>query len=143
MEKTTAAERARSPTEELPAPHGWTAAQPQLAARTGLSILLVAGHQPPQLTVVNNNSICQTFQSSPAHAHLCDPYCGEAFNRAQAAGTGTHYRCHAGLHCFAMPVDLGTGQPLAVIGGRAFQTGADYRTPVDRFRVSDLRLLNA
>jgi diguanylate cyclase (GGDEF)-like protein len=143
MEKTTAAERARSQPEELTAPAAWTAAQPQLAARTGLAVLLVAGHQPPQLSIVNNNSICHTFQSSPAHAHLCDPYCGEAFKRAQEAGTVTHYRCHAGLHCFTMPVDLGAAQPLAVIGGRAFQTGADYRTLVDRFRVGDLRLLNA
>ncbi|PYS91847.1 MAG: hypothetical protein DMF64_10940 [Acidobacteria bacterium] len=143
MEKTTAAERARSQPEELAAPPAWTAAQPQLAARTSLSVLLVAGHQPPQLTVVNDNSICQTFQSSPTHAHLCDPYCGEAFKRAQTAGTVTHYRCHAGLHCFTMPVDLGTGQPLAVIGGRAFLAAADYRALLDRFRVGDLRLLNA
>ena len=143
MEKTTAAERARSQPEEVTAPHTWAEAQPGLAAASGLSVLLVAGHQPPQLTIVNNNSICETFQSSPAHAHLCDPYCGEAFNRAQAAGAPTHYRCHAGLHCVAMPVDLGTGQPLAVIGGRALLTSEDYRALLDRFRTGDLRTLAA
>jgi diguanylate cyclase (GGDEF)-like protein len=141
MEKTTAAERTRSQPEEAVAPPAWVEAQPRLAAFSDLSILLVAGHQPPQLTIQNNNSICQTFQASPTHAHLCDPYCGEAFKRAQEAGTVTHYRCHAGLHCFTMPVDLGTEQPLAVIGGRAFLSSADYRALIDRFRIGDLRLL--
>ncbi len=141
MEKTAAAERARSQPEELTAPPVWAEAQPRLAAASGLSVLLVAGPQPPQLTIVNNNSICATFQASPAHAHLCDPYCGAAYQRAQEAGTVSHYRCHAGLHCFAMPVDLGTEQPLAVIGGRAFLASADYRALLDRFRVGDLRML--
>src|SRR5918911_527624 len=138
MEKTTAAERARSQPEELTTtPPAWAEAQPRLAAASGLAVLLVDGHQPPQLTIVNNNSICETFQTSPAHAHLCDPYCGEAFKRAQEAGTVTHYRCHAGLHCFAMPVDLGTPQTLAVIGGRALLAGEDYRVLLDRFRTGD------
>ncbi len=141
MEKTAAAERARSQTEELAVPSAWTEAQPRLAAASGLAVLLVAGHQPPQLTIINDNSICQTFQSSPTHAHLCDPYCGEAFNRAQTAGAVTHYRCHAGLHCFTQPVELGAGRPLAVIGGRAFLSGADYRALLDRFRAGDLRTL--
>ncbi len=143
MEKTAAVERARSQSEELIVPPGWTEAQPHLAAASGLAILLVAGHQPPQLTIANNNSLCQTLQGSPTHAHLCDPYCGEAFNRAQTAGTVTHYRCHAGLHCFAQPVDLGAGRPLAVIGGRAFLTGEDYRALLNRFRGGDLRTLAA
>jgi diguanylate cyclase (GGDEF)-like protein len=143
MEKTTAAERARSQPEESTVPATWTEAQPRLAAASGLSVLLVAGPQPPQLTIVNNNSICATFQSSPAHAHLCDPYCGVAFTRAQEAGTLTRYQCHAGLHCIAMPIDLGTGQPLAVIGGRALLTSEDYRALLDRFRTGDLRALAA
>jgi diguanylate cyclase (GGDEF)-like protein len=141
MEKTAATERVRSQPEELSVPPAWAEAQPRLAAAANLSILLVAGRQPPQLTIVNNNSICETFQTSPTHAHLCDPYCGEAFKRAQEAGTVTHYRCHAGLHCFTMPVDLGTQQPLAVIGGRALLAGEDYRALIDRFRTGDLRTL--
>src|SRR5205823_785674 len=47
----------------------------------------------------------------------------------------------AGLHCFAMPVDLGTGRQLAVIGGRAFLTSADYRALAERFRIGDLQEL--
>lgn len=123
------------------APPDWADAQESLAAASGLSILLVAGHQPPSLAVSNNNSICQAFQSSGAHLHLCDPYCGQAYERAMSAGTASHYRCHAGLHCFAMPIEPVEGQKLAVIGGRAFLTSADYRALAERFRVGDLQEL--
>ncbi|HKC64963.1 MAG TPA: PocR ligand-binding domain-containing protein, partial [Pyrinomonadaceae bacterium] len=122
-------------------PGDWPAAQDSLAAASGLSILLVEGHQPPALAVSNNNSICHAFQSSPKHVHLCDPYCGVAYERAIKAGETTHYRCHAGLHCIAMPVNLGTGRQLAVIAGRAFLTSADYRALAERFRVGDLQEL--
>ena len=118
---------------------GWEEAQKSLAAASGLSLLLVNGHQPPALLVANNNSICQAFQSSPEYVRLCDPYCGEAHARALKAGTVTHYRCHAGLHCFTMPVEVGGGRKLAVIGGRAFLTTADYRALAERFRVGDLQ----
>jgi diguanylate cyclase (GGDEF)-like protein len=120
-------------------PGGWTDAQESLAAASGLSILLVEGHQPPALEISNNNSICHAFQSSPAHVRLCDPFCGVAYERALKADGVTHYRCHAGLNCFVMPVQLATGEPLAVIGGRAFLTSADYRALAERFRVGDLQ----
>ncbi|MDQ1590123.1 MAG: hypothetical protein QOG71_750 [Pyrinomonadaceae bacterium] len=141
MEKIAAAERAKFQNEELQALPEWERVQASLAAETDLAILLVDGHQPPQLAVSNNNSICQAFQSSTTHAHLCDPYCGVAFQRAQEAGEATHYRCHAGLHCFAMPVGIESPRPLAVIGGRAFLSSADYRELAERFRNGDLREL--
>ncbi|MDX6271932.1 MAG: hypothetical protein QOD28_3155 [Acidobacteriota bacterium] len=141
MEKIAAAERAKFQNEELQALPEWERVQASLAAETDLAILLVDGHQPPQLAVSNNNSICQAFQSSTTHAHLCDPYCGVAFQRAQEAGEATHYRCHAGLHCFAMPVGIESPRPLAVIGGRAFLSSADYRELAERFRKGDLREL--
>lgn len=126
-------------TQNHQTPTGWADAQESLAAASGLSVLLVEGHQPPALEVSNNNSICQAFQSSPRHVQLCDPYCGVAFERALKADEVTHYRCHAGLHCFAMPVSPGAGKQLAVIGGRAFLTSADYRSLAERFRVGDLQ----
>jgi len=141
MEKTAATERAKFQNEELQTLPEWERLQASVAAETDLSILLVDGHQPPQLAISNNNSICHAFQSSPTHAHLCDPYCGVAFRRAHEAGETTHYRCHAGLHCFAMPVGLDTPRPLAVIGGRAFLSSADYRELAERFRKGDLREL--
>ncbi|HEY9404054.1 MAG TPA: diguanylate cyclase [Pyrinomonadaceae bacterium] len=141
MEKTAATERAKFQNEELQTLPEWERLQASVAAETDLAILLVDGHQPPQLAISNNNSICHAFQSSTTHAHLCDPYCGVAFQRAHEAGETTHYRCHAGLHCFAMPVGPDTPRPLAFIGGRAFLSSADYRELAERFRKGDLREL--
>src|SRR5437879_7829488 len=121
------------------APNGWPAAQHSIADAAGISLLLVEGHQPPALAIANNNSICEALQSSPEHVKLCDPYCGAAHARATAANTITHYRCHAGLHCFAMPLEIETEQNLAVIGGRAFVRGVDYRETAERFRSGDLQ----
>lgn len=120
------------------APPGWSEAQDKLAGETGLSVLLVDGRQPPALVVSNNNSICQAFQTSPEHVGLCDPYCGDAHRRAMSAGSAVQYKCHAGLQCVTMPVQIGREQHLAVIGGRAFVSAADYRALVDRFRAGEL-----
>ena len=119
-------------------PEGWVEVQGELSASSGLALLLVEGHQPPALAVTNNNTVCRAFQSSPTHAHLCEPYCGQAHARALKAGSRTDYRCHAGLHCFAMPVRLEAERNLAVIGGRAFLRGADYRALAERVRMGDL-----
>jgi diguanylate cyclase (GGDEF)-like protein len=125
------------------APPGWAEVQEKLAISSGLSILLVDGHQPPALAVSNNNSICHAFQSSPKHVSLCDPYCGDAHHRAISAGTVAPYKCHAGLQCFTMPVQIGRERKLAAIGGRAFVTSADYRSLIERFRAGDLTELLA
>ena len=107
MEKSEEAVRtAQRQQNESKFPPRWETEQASLAAESGLALLLVEGHQPPQLLTSNNNSICQAFQTSTAHAHLCDPYCGEAYNRAQEAGVASYYRCHAGFECFAAPVEL-------------------------------------
>lgn len=58
-----------------------------------------------------------------------------------SAGTVVQYKCHAGLQCFTMPVQIGNQQNLAAIGGRAFVSGADYRSLVDRFRAGELNEL--
>jgi len=120
------------------APAGWAEVQEKLAASSGLSVLLVDGRQPPALIASNNNSICHAFQSSLEYVSLCDPYCGDAHRRALTAGSAVQYKCHAGLQCFTMPVQIGREQNLAAIGGRAFVSGADYRSLVDRFRAGEL-----
>ncbi|MEP6742666.1 MAG: diguanylate cyclase [bacterium] len=123
------------------APAGWLEVQDKLATSLGLSLLLVDGRQPPAVAASNNNSICHAFQTSPEHVRLCDPYCGDAHRRAMSAGTVVHYKCHAGLECFTMPVEI-SGEPnLAAIGGRAFTSGADYRSLADRFREGELNEL--
>jgi len=120
------------------APSGWRELQDSVASSAGIALLLVEGHQPPALAITNNNSICETLQSSPEYGRLCDPYCGAAHDRATSEGEVVHYRCHAGLQCFALPLKI-SGRSLAVIGGRAFSAGADYRAFVERVREGDLR----
>ncbi|HYW71685.1 MAG TPA: diguanylate cyclase [Pyrinomonadaceae bacterium] len=124
-------------------PAGWAELQTKTAESSGIALLLVEGYQPPALAITNNNSVCEALQSSPVHVKLCDPYCGEAHARATAAAAAgiIHYRCHAGLHCFAMPVDIEAERPLAIIGGRAFVHGSDYRATAERFRSGDLQQL--
>lgn len=121
------------------APKGWAPIQKSIAESAGISLLLLEGYQPPALALANNNSICEALQSSPDHVGLCDPFCGAAHSRAVSAGTITHYRCHAGLQCFAMPVEIDSRRQLAVIGGRAFVSSADYRKLAERFRSGDLK----
>ena len=125
------------------APPAWAEVQDGLAATSGLALLLVDGHQPPAVVVSNNNSICHAFQTSPEHVKLCDPYCGVAHAEAMKAGGTVKYKCHAGLQCFAKPVELGGKRKLAVIGGRAFTKGSDYRQLIERFRTGDLQNLGA
>lgn len=121
------------------APAGWAEVQTSIAGSSGIALLLVEGHQPPALSVTNNNSICAALQSSPEHVKLCDPFCGAAHDRAAAAQTIIHYRCHAGLQCFAIPVELDGQRQLAVIGGRAFVNSSDYRELAERTRSGDLK----
>ncbi len=125
------------------APVGWKETQEVLAAGTGLSLLLVDGRQPPAVAVSNNNSICEAFQSSPDYVKLCDPYCGDAHQRAMSAGTMVEYKCHAGLQCFTQPVTIGSERNLAVIGGRAFVKSADYQSLIERLRAGDLQELGS
>src|ERR1043165_2874119 len=121
--------------------------QKSLAAEHGLSLILIEGRTPPPLLTANNNSVCAAFMSSRKHAHRCQPDCGEAYSRAHEAGATTHYRCHAGLHCFTMPVYLGdgkqAGKKLAVIGGRCFISVADSRALLERVHSGDLTELLA
>jgi len=135
------ARRAQEAPERAPA--GWAQVQKSIAESSGISLLLVEGHQPPALSISNNNSICEALQSSPEYVGLCDPFCGAAHERATGANTITHYRCHAGLQCFAMPVEIDSERQLAVIGGRAFVSSSDYRELAERFRSGDLKDLSS
>ena len=124
------------------APPAWLEVQDGLADSCGLALLLVDGPQPPAVAISNNNSICHAFQTSPEYAKLCDPYCGTAHSRAIKAGGTVEYECHAGLHCFASPVEISSGKrKLAVIGGRAFVKSTNYQRLMERFRTGDFESL--
>jgi ligand-binding sensor protein len=125
------------------APSAWPEVQDHLADTVNLALLLIDGHQPPAVVVSNNNSICRAFQTSPEHVKLCDQYCGVAHAEATKANGPIKYKCHAGLQCFAKPVQVGSKRNLAVIGGRAFISATDYRQLMDRFREGDLQNLAA
>lgn len=128
--------------QEVPdkAPRGWREVQQPIAENSGMALLLVEGYQPPALAISNNNSICEKLQSSSEHVRLCDAYCGMAHKRATAEGSVIHYRCHAGLQCFSLPVEI-SGRQLAVIGGRAFASSRDYREFAERVRSGDFQNL--
>jgi diguanylate cyclase (GGDEF)-like protein len=122
------------------APTSWPEIQDSVAESLGLALLLVDGPQPPAVVVSNNNSVCHAFQTSPEHSPLCDPYCGVAHARAMKEGL-VEYKCHAGLWCFAKPVEMAGKRQLAVIGGRAFVKSSDYQQLMERFRAGDLQNL--
>lgn len=123
------------------APAAWAEVQDGLATSSGMALLLVDGPQPPAIVVSNNNSICHALQTSPAHVKLCDPYCGVAHQEAMKAQGTIAYKCHAGLQCFAKPVEVGGKRNLTVIGGRAFIKSSDYQNLSERFRSGDLQSL--
>lgn len=125
--------------QNLEIPDEWAVLQDNLAASSGLSLLLVNGRQPPALQVSNNNSICQAFQTSPSHSHYCEKYCGLAHQRVSETKSVEHFRCHAGLHCFVTPVETNDKNLIAMIGGRAFLSGSDYRRLVERLLSGDLK----
>lgn len=108
---------------------------------TECAVLIVSGHQPPSLATLNNNSFCHAIQSSPAHAHLCEPYCGKAFYRALEKDKPDEYRCHAGLNCVVPRLEPIGGRKLAAIVGRAFESSADYEKLERRVNLGDLRAL--
>lgn len=120
-------------------PKDWEVIQDNLAAMSGLSLLLVDGRQPPALKVSNNNSICHAFQSSPTFNHFCEKYCGMAHKRVSETDNAEHYRCHAGLHCFVTPIESTGEKKLAVIGGRAFLQSSDYKRLIERLLTGDLK----
>src|SRR5262245_18606224 len=123
------------------APSSWPETQDSLAESSGVALLLVDGHQPPAVVMSNNNSICHAFQTSPEHVELCNPYCGAAHAKATKAGDTIEYKCHAGLLCFAKPVEIGGKRNLTVIGGRAFVKSADDQQLMERFRTGDLQVI--
>lgn len=121
---------------KLTGEHPWQKMQDALAERAGLSVLVIEGHQPPALAVSNNNSICRVVQSSATHAERCEPFCGEAFQKAMEAGKAVNYRCHAGLYCVAAPLE-NKEKPLVAIVGRAFLKTSDYRDLTERIFLGD------
>lgn len=109
-------------------PAEWLEAQRLLAASANLALTTIGSHNVTVGKPANDTSICEAFLSSPEKSRLCAEFCGRARERALQSGETIIYRCHAGLHCFAAPVEVtGSQNSLVIIGGRAFVSIQDYR----------------
>jgi len=119
----------------------WLETQRALAASTNLALVTVGRDNSSIGGEANDTSICQSFQADPEKARLCAEFCGRAREWALASQQTVTYRCHAGLHCFAAPVNLnGSTVPLVVIGGRAFLSTRDYSDFLQREQANGARL---
>jgi diguanylate cyclase (GGDEF)-like protein len=103
----------------------WLRLQKSLAEKNGVA-LSTLGHNGAVIgQIENDNSICQAMRVSPERATLCEADCIGAFTRAVEARARIDFTCHAGLHCFAIPVSF-AGKQLIVLGGRAITSTAEY-----------------
>jgi len=110
---------------------GWLRIQKSLAERSGLSLATLSRDGAVIGRIENDSSICQTMRVA-GYAPLCAADCGAAFDRVQRAGGKIEFRCHAGLSCFATPVDV-EGEQIVVLGGRAFSSSMHYGGFLERY----------
>jgi diguanylate cyclase (GGDEF)-like protein len=127
--KTESQLNAAARTTEI-SPH-WLAAQQTLAASSNLALVTLDARNDLQSHVANETSICHSFLNDPAQAPMCAQFCGQARQRALAAGRTITYRCEANLHCFAAPLP-GPGTSLVLLGGRTFLSVSAYREFLQR-----------
>lgn len=109
--------------------------QKSIAEKTGMAVAVLDEGNAVIGPIESDNSICRAMMASPDHSFLCALDCGRASSRAASAGQPVRYRCHAGLHCFAVPVQI-EGKNIAILGGRVFTSVSDYRDFLRRY--SDL-----
>lgn len=129
-EKASKAETAQdesSPDNPLSA---WLRLQRSLAERNNIALTTLTRDGAAIGGVENDNSICRSLRISAEHASMCAAECGRAFSNAVAAAHPIEFRCHAGLHCFAIPIDVDARQ-LVILGGRAFTSTSDYSRFLD------------
>ncbi|HSE98728.1 MAG TPA: diguanylate cyclase, partial [Blastocatellia bacterium] len=110
----------------------WLRLQKSLAARNNISLTTISRDGAVIGRIENDNSICKAMRVSPDYARLCAADCSQAFTSANEEGPPVEYRCHAGLHCFAIPVRVDR-QQLLVLGGRAFTRSSEYAEFLVRF----------
>jgi diguanylate cyclase (GGDEF)-like protein len=110
----------------------WLRLQRSLAAKSNISLTTISRDGAVIGRIENDNSICKAMRVSPDHAKLCAADCSKAYAAATAEDTSIEYRCHAGLHCFAVPVRVDR-QQLVVLGGRAFTRSGEYAEFLTRY----------
>jgi diguanylate cyclase (GGDEF)-like protein len=103
----------------------WLRLQKSLAEKSGVALSTLSRDGAVIGRIENDNSICQALRGSLDYSPLCAADCSNAFSKALETGNSFHFSCHAGLHCFAIPVSIDRKQ-LVILGGRAFTTTAEY-----------------
>jgi diguanylate cyclase (GGDEF)-like protein len=114
----------------------WLRLQKSLAEKNNISLVTLTRDSAAVGRIENDNSICQSMRISEEHAQLCAADCARAYSRAVDEGRTIHYRCHAGLHCFASPVQVDKEQ-IVVLGGRAFTSTSEYSQFLNRYSELD------
>lgn len=102
----------------------------RLADSSDLAISIVdeASHE---ISVFNNNSICQNLNPDRGFDTQCAAFCGTAFTKATKTGQPVSFTCHAGLECLALSVKV-SDKPLVAIVGRTFTKAENYRKATER-----------
>lgn len=103
----------------------WLRLQKSLAERNGIALTTLSRDGAVIGRIENDNSICRAMRVSAERAPLCAADCGAAYNNATDAGAQFDFTCHAGLHCFAIPVAIEQKQ-LVILGGRSFASTSEY-----------------
>src|SRR5437868_199261 len=104
----------------------WFLLQESLAKGIGIALLTLDEKSEPIGRAENNNSICEAMRASAPHAELCALECGRAADMEAAVDGIAQFQCHAGLHCFTLPLAI-QGRRATVLGGRAFTSSVEYK----------------
>lgn len=108
-----------------------------VAAQSGLAVIVVSDEKSTVAAKANNNSICEVLYSSTGFAPHCAEFCGKAYENALAAGEAVSVQCHAGLHYNAVPLSVSEKKNLVAIVGRTFLNAEEYRAASDRAASGD------
>ena len=129
------ARKARSSPGELDPDNSlavWLRLQKSLAEKNGIALTTLSRDGAVIGRIENDNSICRAMRVSNDHAPLCAADCGAAYSNAVEADKQFDFTCHAGLHCFAIPVAIDQKQ-LVILGGRSFESTAEYTEFLRRY----------
>jgi diguanylate cyclase (GGDEF)-like protein len=110
----------------------WLRLQRSLAEKNGIALTTLSRDGAVIGRIENDNSICRAMRVSAEHAQLCAADCGAAYSNAVSGGGQFDFTCHAGLHCFAIPVSIDKKQ-LVILGGRSYASTAEYTEFLRRY----------
>ena len=113
----------------------WLRLQKSLAEKTGVSLCTLNQDSAVIGRIESDNSICKALRVSADYSPSCAADCASGYNNAIESDEPVAYTCHAGLHCFAIPVSI-SNKRLVILGGRAFTSAAEYTDFLRRY--SDL-----